>query len=557
MSSPTSHSLILKLLPSHVAPDRVEGAVNRLILLVEAAADFSAFAHEYDYSSSVPANGFRSFVKILTLYIQNLSLTMDPSAEKNPKRRSRSFSDYLHLLPFLTKQVELMRMIRRKDLEMNCNQMADDTSVTEVGINQTEMEILLRLLEVEDSDVMPLFSSVRNFWLTPDTRRIMDIFLNHILAKTMSLHQILMLAFDSNVRMKAGARYSLSATMHELKMAWSLTDRGLGRAITSLRFLSSSGRVEWVQLRRDPMADVVLPRSTASSQDPVSAMLVSYADKACAKSKTLIFHCAGGGYVATTPRAHESYLRCWSKHSQVPILCPDYGKAPEKPFPEGLCDLLHSYLFVCSRENEVLRMLGFYPDEIVLTGESAGGNLALALILLLLQLKKECTTILLPKSVFFVYPAANASVHTSPSRSFVTFDPILTVAATFGIGAAYPGLAPDPQSEPWFRKPVPQVVKLLTRIAQASNNHLLNPLLSPELGRLHDIPLFIQMCEFDPLLDDSIAIAKAWGGAVDLHLAEGMPHGYLASTGQRFVTEALHLSLEILSRSLAPNSSQA
>lgn len=560
MCSPTSHSLILKVLPLHIAPERLDEAVKQLNSLVQVAEDFSAFAHEYDYSCAVPANGFRSFVKILTSYFQNMVLAMDSSVDKSPKRRSRLLSDYVDLLPFLTKQVELMRMIRCKDLEVNRNQVPDGTSITackETGINQTEMEILLRLLEVEESDVIPLFSSARNFWLTPDTRRIMDIFLNHILAKTMSLHQILMLAFDSNVRMKAGARYSLSATMHELKMAWSLTDHGLGRAITSLRYLSSSGRVEWVQMQRQPVVDSVLPRGTGSSQDPVSAMLISYSDKGSAKCKTLIFHCAGGGYVATTPRAHESYLRCWSKHAQVPILCPDYGKAPEKPFPDGLRDLLDSYLFMCCRENEVLKMLGFLPEEIVLTGESAGGNLALALILLLLDLKKEHTTILLPKSVFFVYPAANASVHTSPSRSFVTFDPILTIAATFGIGAAYPGLAPDPQTDPWFRKPTPHVVKLLTRIAQASNNPLFNPLLSPELRQLRHIPLFIQMCEFDPLLDDSIAIAKAWGGAVDLHLAVGMPHGYLASTGQKFVAEALHLSLGILSLSLAPNSSQA
>lgn len=53
-------------------------------------------------------------------------------------------------------------------------------------------------------------------------------------------------------------------------------------------------------------------------------------------SPSLLFHCHGGGFVASSPRSHESYLRYWARHLDCPILSIDYSLAPENPFPRFL-----------------------------------------------------------------------------------------------------------------------------------------------------------------------------------------------------------------------------
>jgi acetyl esterase/lipase len=553
-----NNAALLGRLSAILPPDRSEEVISRLTGLSDAVTEFSAIASHYDYSPSVPANGFRSFLKILQTYFETLTQLTETQPNASPKQRTKAMNDFLEISPFLMKQVALMRLVRSKDLQKqqsDCNRRLTDDQADNNNISFTDEEILLQLLSFSEADLMPLFSSARNFWMSPENRRVMDVIMNHSLAKSLPVHQLLMTVFDSNTRKKACARYSLSSTVHDLKSAWSLLDEGVGRAITTLRFLTSSGHVD----------NVLLPRITSHSisktsepkkGEPVEAILISYNDKEkMSRETSLILHAAGGGFVAAGPRSHESYMRCWSKNLGVPIICPDYGKAPEHPFPEGLQDILDAYLYISSGASDLMDVIGFQPENIILSGESAGGNLALALLLVLNDLRKEFPEIRMPKSVCLFYPAANASIQTSPSRSFVTFDPILTIAATFGIGAAYPGLERDAAADPWFRRDLPDVLRTFKEIVRISEDPYFNPLHSDKWHEMSDIPLSIQMCEFDPLLDDSIAIARAWRGPVRLSHAAGKPHGYLTSAGQRFPDPALHASIDLLSESIAALSS--
>jgi acetyl esterase/lipase len=76
----------------------------------------------------------------------------------------------------------------------------------------------------------------------------------------------------------------------------------------------------------------------------------------------------GGGFVACSPKTHRPLTGAWARRG-FEVFAPDYRLAPENPFPAGLEDVVAAWT--------AFRAEG--PAS--LAGESAGGNLALALLL--------------------------------------------------------------------------------------------------------------------------------------------------------------------------------
>ena len=78
---------------------------------------------------------------------------------------------------------------------------------------------------------------------------------------------------------------------------------------------------------------------------------------------------------------HQTYTRIWANNLNVPIVSVDYGKAPDRPFPEGLYDCLEAYMWTVNTFAQVYEV---QPVKIILVGDSAGGNLVAALTTLLI-----------------------------------------------------------------------------------------------------------------------------------------------------------------------------
>ncbi len=78
--------------------------------------------------------------------------------------------------------------------------------------------------------------------------------------------------------------------------------------------------------------------------------------------------------------------------AQTQVLLVDYRLAPEHPFPSALEDSLTSY-------NWLIKNCDLNPTQIALAGDSAGGNLALSMML---SLKKDCQP--LPACAFLMSP---------------------------------------------------------------------------------------------------------------------------------------------------------
>ncbi|VDM95916.1 unnamed protein product [Thelazia callipaeda] len=134
-------------------------------------------------------------------------------------------------------------------------------------------------------------------------------------------------------------------------------------------------------------------------------------------SPYLLFHCHGGGYVATTSKSHETYLRAWAKSLNCSIVSVEYSLAPENPFPRPTEEVLFAYAYIISNAAE----FGWTGEKICLIGDSAGGNLVMSVTLQLIQLGVER----LPDGIVTVYSPFLLQYLLSPSRLLSCMDPLL------------------------------------------------------------------------------------------------------------------------------------
>lgn len=84
----------------------------------------------------------------------------------------------------------------------------------------------------------------------------------------------------------------------------------------------------------------------------------------------IYFH--GGGYVFGSPRTHAGLVGRLTQLTGLPACLPNYRLAPEHPYPAAVEDARSAY--------EAVLELGVAPERIVLSGDSAGGGLSLALL---------------------------------------------------------------------------------------------------------------------------------------------------------------------------------
>lgn len=91
------------------------------------------------------------------------------------------------------------------------------------------------------------------------------------------------------------------------------------------------------------------------------------------KQKTAILYLHGGAFILpASPVAHVTMLAKWCRELDAVGFMPDYRLAPANQFPSALDD--------CERAYRALLDLGFDPRNIVIAGESAGGNLTLTVL---------------------------------------------------------------------------------------------------------------------------------------------------------------------------------
>lgn len=204
-----------------------------------------------------------------------------------------------------------------------------------------------------------------------------------------------------------------------------------------------------------------------------------------------ILYIHGGSWISGSLAGYRAFLARISRAAGAVVLAVDYRLAPEHKFPAGLEDCTQAYQWLMQNGPG-----GSGPAKSTyLMGDSAGGNLALAALLRVKDLKMP-----LPAAVIAISPATDFTA-TSPSLiSRALVDPIIN----------------------------PQVLPALIPIYLGWNNDPTNPYASPLFGDYTGMPpLLLQVGEAEVLLDDSTRLAKhaaQQGCDVTLDVWDGMPH---------------------------------
>jgi epsilon-lactone hydrolase len=115
-------------------------------------------------------------------------------------------------------------------------------------------------------------------------------------------------------------------------------------------------------------------RRTVVAEGPLRGEWIQSAD-AGDPTSGVVLYLHGGSFLFGSPRTHADTLARLALATRCRVLAPDYRLAPEHPYPAQLEDAAAAL--------SGLEQLGVPRSRVVIAGESAGGNLALALALLL------------------------------------------------------------------------------------------------------------------------------------------------------------------------------
>ncbi|RJF89209.1 DUF1329 domain-containing protein [Oleomonas cavernae] len=95
-----------------------------------------------------------------------------------------------------------------------------------------------------------------------------------------------------------------------------------------------------------------------------------------AKDQRVILYIHGGAWCLGSPKASRGFAASIASVCRTRVLSVGYRLAPENPFPAGLCDCIEAYRWL-------VNVQGVSPNNIIVLGDSSGGNLALALLVAL------------------------------------------------------------------------------------------------------------------------------------------------------------------------------
>jgi acetyl esterase len=207
----------------------------------------------------------------------------------------------------------------------------------------------------------------------------------------------------------------------------------------------------------------------------------------------------GGGFAFCSPQTHERCARVLAIETGLPVLSPDYRLSPEHPFPAGLHDVI-----ACLRAAfEVTAAAGVRPGPLVISGDSAGANLALAAMLHEQQAGRP-----LPSGALLFYGAYDADFDTPSYRRF----------------RDGPGLSTGKMERYW---------DWYLADKAGRRNPLASPLHASDEALRALPPLHLMAAEIDPIVSDTLNLAArlaSLGRPEQVHLVLGATHGFLQMT---------------------------
>lgn len=207
--------------------------------------------------------------------------------------------------------------------------------------------------------------------------------------------------------------------------------------------------------------------------------------------KYIILYCHGGGYSTGSSLYARTLTTKLAMSTSMDVISFDYRLAPENPYPAALEDAMKAW--------NHLMLLGYGARDVIVAGDSAGGNLALALTHKLKEEKR-----ILPRGLVLMSPWTDLTSSGKSHESKEAVDPVLNEAYLEQMIHNY-----------------------------AEGQALENPFISPIFGDFEGFPsTYIQVGENEVLLNDSTALHKKMikeNVPVQIDVFKGMWHVFQMS----------------------------
>ncbi|XP_030566325.1 hormone-sensitive lipase [Drosophila novamexicana] len=428
---------------------------NRLVLQIE------AFAHEYDFDECTPGNGYRSFI-----YVTNACITHGRSIcqqllatratlffrKKFYMKEVEACSQLLCSLCTCLQYLLILRQwsVNTGDLLASGQHTAEQ--LFELGDTINQYCFYGRCLGFQYGDSIRgvlrflgigMASYSETYYSQTDNGS------STLLKTTRSLWSSGKYLMNPELRARRIVNISQNAKIDFCKSFWFLAESELMHKLPSI--VGTSIKVNRIiELPAEPMrlparttqtknvanetelqfVDIPVPSAHLGPGLPVSVRLLSAKRRAgmigegryrgwrrpAAASKSILFHCHGGGFVAQSSKSHELYLRDWAVALDVPILSVDYSLAPEAPFPRALQEVYYAYCWLLNNA----QLLGTTAERVICAGDSAGANLSIGLALKCIE-----QNVRVPDGLFLAYCPTLVSFVPSPARLLCLMDPLL------------------------------------------------------------------------------------------------------------------------------------
>jgi epsilon-lactone hydrolase len=248
--------------------------------------------------------------------------------------------------------------------------------------------------------------------------------------------------------------------------------------------------------RPHPVPDNVVVREVNASGVPAHWLTAPGANI----GRVLLF-LHGGGFEFGSLRSDGELAARLGRSGGMRVLFPEYRLAPEHPFPAAIDDVMAAWHWLRTDQD-------LSAESMAVAGDSAGGGLALALLVALRDAGQA-----LPAAAVLMSPTVDLTSSGASMTERADQDPISTPAMLRQFASDYLAGA-DPKT----------------------------PLASPLFASLDGLPpLLIQVGTADLLLSDSERLAAAAieaGVDVTLEVGEGLPHVYQLMLGTPEAAEA-------------------
>ncbi|XP_077454789.1 hormone-sensitive lipase isoform X2 [Stigmatopora argus] len=470
--------------------DAARRLVNTMKLIQEHArslepiiSGFTAVYHHFDFDPHIPANGYRSLVKVVRCCLLHI---IHKGRYITANRRSIFFRvahNACEIEAYCNALCQLRALLYLAQRMLHDNSHGNLFFLDEHGLSESFVR------EYSSMHKGCFYGRCLGFQFTPGVRPSLqtiaiglvafgDNYRRHqsgIGVAASSFFTSGKYAIDPELRGAEFERITQNLDVHFWKTFWNVTETEVLSSLASItsvpvkvnRTLSVPPVPFDLPLAANHRGSVTIPApSSHIGAAPVQMRLISYdlregqdsetllsltrsdagaislslglKTKRLPSSPCLLIHFHGGGFVAQTSKSHEPYLKTWSQDLGVPILSVDYSLAPEAPFPRALEECFYAYCWALRNHH----LLGWTGEKVCLAGDSAGGNLCVTT-----SLRAAAYGVRMPDGLVATYPATLLTAYASPSRLLSLMDPLLPLSVLSRCLSAYAGNEPQAEKQ--------------------------------------------------------------------------------------------------------------